>query len=170
MTNENALNLGRLYRALTDACSPRGATQAELMTAQLHPLKSVCMKLAAAHSVHKMTPSLDSVATKVLAGVPARDLQTDFENGPALDVQQRAQFMLGYTMGADDLYVSSIKAARQAAGLTVRGLAAKVGVSPSTIAEIEAGRKVPRSDTLKKIADACGVSMDQVWPSEDKKC
>lgn len=166
MTNENALNLGRLYRALTDACSPRGATQAELMTAQLHPLKAVCMKLAAAHSIHKMTPALDSIATKVLAEVPARDLQADFENGPALDVQQRAQFMLGYTMGADELYVNGIKAARQAAGLSIRKLADMIGVSPSTIAEVEAGRKIPRADTLRKIAMACNVTLDQIWPDE----
>nr|DAG60568.1 MAG TPA: hypothetical protein [Caudoviricetes sp.]DAI27149.1 MAG TPA: helix-turn-helix domain protein [Caudoviricetes sp.]DAV05075.1 MAG TPA: helix-turn-helix domain protein [Caudoviricetes sp.] len=44
-------------------------------------------------------------------------------------------------------------------------MAEKIGSCPSTITEIEAGRKVPRADTLRKIADVTGVSMDKLWPS-----
>lgn len=60
---------------------------------------------------------------------------------------------------------NTIKQARIDAGLTVRALAEKIGSCPSTITEIEAGRKVPRADTLRKIADVTGVSMDKLWPS-----
>lgn len=58
---------------------------------------------------------------------------------------------------------NGIKQARMDAGFSIRGLAAEIGVSPSTVADIEAGRKIPRADTLRKIADACHVTMDQIW-------
>ncbi len=58
-----------------------------------------------------------------------------------------------------------IKQARIRAGLTIRGIAEAVGVAPSTITAIEGGKKVPRADTLRKIADVTGVSMDKLWPS-----
>lgn len=64
--------------------------------------------------------------------------------------------------------MNRIKECRQSAGLTIRGLAEKVGVSPSTITEVEAGRKIPRADTLRKIADVCGVTMDTLWPPAKK--
>ncbi len=60
---------------------------------------------------------------------------------------------------------NQIKQARIRAGLTVRGIAEAVGVAPSTITAIEGGKKVPRADTLRKIADVTGVSMDKLWPS-----
>ena len=60
--------------------------------------------------------------------------------------------------------MNNIKAARANAGLTVRELAEKIGVSPTTITMIESGRRVPRADTLRKIADLCYVSMDDLWP------
>lgn len=58
-----------------------------------------------------------------------------------------------------------IKQARIRAGFTIRGIAEAVGVAPSTITAIEGGKKVPRADTLRKIADVTGVSMDKLWPS-----
>lgn len=61
---------------------------------------------------------------------------------------------------------SQIKQARIRAGLTVRGIAEAVGVAPSTITAIEGGKKVPRADTLRKIADAVGATMDELWPSK----
>lgn len=48
--------------------------------------------------------------------------------------------------------------ARQEAGLSVRGLAAKCGVSSSTIGYIEQGRQYPTVETLERIARALGVS------------
>lgn len=173
MNNKTMKDLGRLYRALTDACSPRGATQTDLTMAQLHPLRAVSMAITKAHALHSMTPGLDVRTGAVLGEVILEEMQADFGDKPAFDAGLRAEFMLGYQLGFADSQAataSGIKQARQAAGLTVRGLAAKVGVSPTTITEVEAGRKTPRADTLRRIADACGVSMDQLWPSEDKKC
>lgn len=57
-----------------------------------------------------------------------------------------------------------IKQARIRAGFTIRGIAEAVGVASSTITAIEGGKKVPRADTLRKIADVTGVSMDKLWP------
>ena len=167
MTDKTARNLGKFYRALTDACSTRGASQCELTLAQLHPLKAVCMAITKAHALHVMTPELDEIATKVLADVDPQELTLDYDNKIYVTEQQQGEFMIGYQIGAGDLYVSidSIKQARHAAGLTVRGLAEKIGVAPSTITAIEAGRKIPRADTLRKIADACNVTLDQLWPS-----
>ena len=173
MNNKTMKDLGRLYRALTDACSPRGANQTDLTMAQLHPLRAVSMAITKAHALHSMTPDLDVRTGAVLGEVSLDEMQADFGDKPAFDSGLRAEFMLGYKLGFDDspaATASGIKQARQAAGLTVRGLAAKVGVSPTTITEVEAGRKTPRADTLRRIADACGTTMDQLWPSEDKKC
>ena len=53
---------------------------------------------------------------------------------------------------------SEIKAARERAGYSVRVFSELAGCSPSTLQDIENGRKVPRVDTLRRIADAlvCG--------------
>lgn len=59
---------------------------------------------------------------------------------------------------------NQVKEARVKAGYTVRGLAEKIGVNPNTITSIELGRKIPRADTLRKIAEACSCTMDELWP------
>lgn len=48
--------------------------------------------------------------------------------------------------------------ARQEAGLSVRALSAKCGVSSSTVGYIEQGRQYPTVETLERIARALGVS------------
>ena len=48
--------------------------------------------------------------------------------------------------------------AREHAGLTLRDLAAKSGQPLSTITDIEGGRRMPRIDTLEKIAHALKIS------------
>lgn len=57
-----------------------------------------------------------------------------------------------------------IKEARESAGLSIRELAAKAGVAVNTISLIEGGKSVPRADILRKIANALGRSMDELWP------
>lgn len=47
---------------------------------------------------------------------------------------------------------------RQAAGLSVRGLSAKSGVSSSTLGYVEQGRQYPSVETLERIARALSVS------------
>jgi len=50
-----------------------------------------------------------------------------------------------------------LKWARQRAELTVRDVARATGVSPSTISDTELERRVPRADTLEKLAVALKV-------------
>ena len=56
-----------------------------------------------------------------------------------------------------------IRTERQRAGLTVRGLAGRVGVSPSLISQIERGRATPSVATLWSVADALGVSIAELF-------
>lgn len=49
-----------------------------------------------------------------------------------------------------------IRTARRRSGLTLRELAARAGTSGSTLSAYEAGRVVPRADTLTRIVEAAG--------------
>ena len=51
----------------------------------------------------------------------------------------------------------SLREARLARFLSIRDLARLAGVSPRTIVEAEAGRRVPYFVTARKIAEALGV-------------
>lgn len=53
-----------------------------------------------------------------------------------------------------------IKEARKMAKMTQKELAARLGISISTLSEYESGKYDPRSDILCEIADICGVSVD----------
>lgn len=59
--------------------------------------------------------------------------------------------------GASDLK-RRFRKAREHAGLTLRDLAAKSGQPLSTITDIEGGRRMPRINTLEKIAQALRVT------------
>lgn len=60
-----------------------------------------------------------------------------------------------------------IRSERQRAGLTVRGLAGRAGVSPSLISQIERGRATPSVATLWSIADSLGVSIAELFNGAD---
>ncbi|WP_195210536.1 helix-turn-helix domain-containing protein [Actinomarinicola tropica] len=53
-----------------------------------------------------------------------------------------------------------IRTARRRAGLSQRDLAARAGTSHPTLCAYEAGRKVPRADTLARILRAAGFAVD----------
>lgn len=57
-----------------------------------------------------------------------------------------------------------IKEAREREGLSIRKLAARAGISINTLSLIEGGKSVPRADILRKIANALGYTMDELWP------
>ena len=40
----------------------------------------------------------------------------------------------------------------------------KIEVSPTTIQNIESGKVDPRMSTMQKIAEACSVPADKLWP------
>ena len=58
--------------------------------------------------------------------------------------------------------MSIIRFARLRAGLTQEELAAKAGISQPALARIEAGRVRPRIDTIERLLDACGMSLEAV--------
>lgn len=62
-----------------------------------------------------------------------------------------------------------IKEARKLAGLSQGELAAKIGVARNTLSGYENGQHDPRSDVLKLIAAACGVTVDFLLGREGQK-
>ena len=162
MDNKTIQNLGKLYHLLDDACSNH-VNQADLGNATRFPVRGVMMKITLAHKLHKMTPELDNACAYVLKDVDIEDVDNSFAF-KALSMQQQGVFMVGY-MSPDykTLGVSAvkIKAARESAGLTIRALSEKTGLSTATIQHAEAG-KPTRMTTLKKIAAACNVSAEEL--------
>ena len=53
-----------------------------------------------------------------------------------------------------------LRRARQARGLSLRGLAQVLGVSPSLISQVETGRAKPSVNTLYALATELGISLD----------
>lgn len=159
MDNKTIQNLGKLYHLLDDACSDR-VNQADLDNATRFPVRGIMMKITLAHKLHKMTPELDNACAYVLKDVDLEDVDNSFAL-KALPLQQQSMFQIGY-MSPDykALGVSAvkIKAARESAGLTIRALAEKTGLSTATIQHAEAG-KPTRMKTLEKIASGCGVTI-----------
>lgn len=56
-----------------------------------------------------------------------------------------------------------IRTLREAAGMSLRGLARAVGVSPSLISQIEHGKATPSVGTLYAIVSELDISMDEVF-------
>ncbi len=56
----------------------------------------------------------------------------------------------------------TLKQARAARMLTVRGLARAVGCSPHTVHEIETGKRAPRFDTVRRLSAALGVEPTEI--------
>jgi transcriptional regulator with XRE-family HTH domain len=55
-----------------------------------------------------------------------------------------------------------LRRARQARGLSLRGLAEVLGVSPSLISQVETGRAKPSVNTLYALATELGISLDSL--------
>jgi transcriptional regulator with XRE-family HTH domain len=53
-----------------------------------------------------------------------------------------------------------LRYARRKAGLTQVELGERAGVPQSVVARIEAGRSMPRFDTLDRLLNACGYALD----------
>jgi transcriptional regulator with XRE-family HTH domain len=60
--------------------------------------------------------------------------------------------------------LENLRRIREERGLSQRALADRAGVVKSTIYEAEAGRHIPRIQTLEKLADALGVSLVDLLP------
>lgn len=163
MENNTIRNLGKLYRLLNEACNPDRVNQADLDNATRFPVRGVMMKITLAHKLHKMTPELDNACAYALKDVDIEDVDSSFAL-KALSVQQQGLFLIGYNSpNCKTLGVSAvkIKAARENAGLTIRALSEKTGLSTATVQHAEAGKPI-RMTTLKKIAAACNVSLEDL--------
>lgn len=57
-----------------------------------------------------------------------------------------------------------IKQARKAKGLTQKEVAARAGMADSAIRKYEAGKQIPKIETLSRIADAIGCDMWELAP------
>lgn len=57
---------------------------------------------------------------------------------------------------------SRIRDRRQQLGLTVRGFAARIGVAPPFVTDIEADRRRPGPEVLEKIADTLGIPLGEL--------
>jgi len=53
-----------------------------------------------------------------------------------------------------------LRYARRAAGLSQRELARRSGIPQPAIARIESGRTSPRSDTVERLLNACGLRLE----------
>lgn len=160
MENTTIKNLGKLYRLLDEACKSDRVNQADLDNATRFPVRGVMMKITLAHKLHKMTPELDNACAYVLKDVDLEEVDNSFAL-KALPLQQQGMFQIGYmspdykTLGVD---AGKIKAARENAGMTIRALAEKTGLSTATIQHAEAGKPI-RMKTLEKIASGCDVTV-----------
>ncbi len=56
----------------------------------------------------------------------------------------------------------TLKQARTARMLTVRGLAEKAGVSLAAVHEVETGKRRPRFGTIKRLSAALGVEPESI--------
>lgn len=161
MKDATIRNLGKLYRLLDEACTPDHVNQADLSNSTRFPVRGVMMKITLAHKLRKMTPELDNACAYVLKDVDLDDVDGSFAL-KALSMQQQGVFLIGYNSPdykALGVCTPKIRAAREAAGLSIRALAEKTGLSTATIQYAESGKAVPRVSTLEKIAAACGVTV-----------
>jgi transcriptional regulator with XRE-family HTH domain len=67
------------------------------------------------------------------------------------------RFVSNLAPGASGI-AARLKLARSHAKLTIRALASAAGVASSAITDTEIGNRIPRADTIEKIARALGVS------------
>lgn len=171
MDNKTVYRLGQLYHCLEDAISPKDSdgeiirrNETDFRMACIFPLKIMTTKIMIINKLHCTNPALERAIGSVYAGISLDDVLERFEQ--PLSVEQKNLFQQGYfslNYKALATPIEGMADARKKAGLTIRGLAEITGLSTSTIQSIENGTKTPKIDTLKKIADACGVSVLEIW-------
>jgi transcriptional regulator with XRE-family HTH domain len=68
-----------------------------------------------------------------------------------------------YAIGVQKAVGEKVRAHRKHAGMTVRVLAAALGVSPSLVSQIENGRANPSVSTLYSMVSVLGISLDELF-------
>lgn len=61
--------------------------------------------------------------------------------------------------------ISVLERERRRQGLTATDLAARMGVSASTLSQVERGRLLPTTEFKERTASALGVALDQLFPT-----
>ena len=61
-------------------------------------------------------------------------------------------------MNTNNNFAATLKQVRKVRGMTMREFAAEVGIALSSLAEYEAGRRLPRGDTVKLITERLHMS------------
>ena len=79
----------------------------------------------------------------------------------------RTQDSLGLGNASEGLG-ARLRAARERSGMSVRGLARKVGVSPSLVSQIERGHVMPSVGTLYAITNELGLLLDHLFRDADR--
>ncbi len=63
---------------------------------------------------------------------------------------------------------ATIRVLREALGIKQNDLAARAGIKPGSLSEIETGKVQPRIETARRIADELGVALDSItYPVPD---
>lgn len=175
LDNKIIYRLGQLYHCLEDAVSPKNdngeiirRNQTDFSNACRFPLRLITQKITMMNVLHCTSPAIERAIANVYADISLEMMQNEFDK--CLPLPQQGEFQRGYWSldYLDDLtcVVKTMQDARKKASLSIRKLAEVTSLSPSTIRDIENGSKMPKADTLKKIADACGVSVLEIWPEE----
>lgn len=58
---------------------------------------------------------------------------------------------------------SHIKTRRENVGISIRALASAIGVSKTTIENIEGGKNIPSIELVRKIAKVLDCTIDEIW-------
>jgi transcriptional regulator with XRE-family HTH domain len=56
-----------------------------------------------------------------------------------------------------------IREYREKARLSRKKLSSQIGYAPITIFRWETGKRIPPADVIPKIAEACGVSIEEIY-------
>lgn len=64
----------------------------------------------------------------------------------------------------------SISTAREKAKMTQEELAKRINVTQGAVAQWESGRTRPRSDTLVRLADILGCTVDELLRGGEQQC
>jgi ribosome-binding protein aMBF1 (putative translation factor) len=122
-----------------------------------------------------MTSAAQKIVTpggETLVVVPLAEYQALID---AADVADARRIMADIASGREELIPAAvvdrflagenaIRVWREYRGLSASELAAKAGLSAAYVSELEIGKKTGTVDTLRKIADALGLTLDDLVP------
>ena len=137
--------IGRAFQGMLDSCSGRTA------------IREIASNLLPRTHHRSFNFALIDLGTLVCRPARPRCKECPLEN--------LCDYAVAPTRAGSD---SKLRAVRQAQGHSLLALADRAGVSKLTIVNIEAGRVIPRTQTLRKIAHAMSVPMSEIQDDAPK--